>query len=257
MPFSKKIIQDKELSIQIFKDGFSFCTQSARPFFSFKSHKLEQGKALQKLLETDSFIESEKIRGVHFNHFATFVPKILYNPKQKETYLNYNISLEKGWSIAEKDTQDNQIKILYPIDKQIEDTLKQYFKKISFTHYSQILYDLSSGVKNEKDSIVMNLHMQDTQFDLFVFKGKELLIYNTYPYKNEDSFLYFLLAVAEDLSLSHEDFEIIFFGKYSRYKEYYLALEGYHNKISFADQGGFVMFDEREHPAPYFLNLFE
>ena len=99
--------------------------------------------------------------------------------------------------------------------------------------------------------------MQDTQFDLFVFKGNELLIYNTYPYKNEDSFLYFLLAVAEDLSLSHEDFDIIFFGKYSRYKEYYLALEGYHNKISFADQGGFVMFDEREHPAPYFLNLFE
>ena len=257
MPFSKNIIQDKELSIQIFKDGFSFCTNIARPFFRFDSHKLEQGEALQNLIETYSYLESEKIKGIHFNHFSTFVPKTLYNPKQKETYLNYNIILSKGWTIAEKDTQDNKIKILYPVNKEIEETLKYYFKKISFTHYSQILYDLSIGVKNEENSIVMNLNMQDIQFDLLVFKGKDLLIYNSYPYKNEDSFLYFILAVADNLSLSPEDFDIVFFGKYSRYKKYYLALETYHNKITFSDQGAVVMFDEREHPAPYFLNLFE
>ena len=82
------------------------------------------------------------------------------------------------------------------------------------------------------------------------------MIFNSYPYKNEDSFLYFILAVADNLSLSPEDFDIVFFGKYSRYRKYYLALESYHKKITFADQGGIVMFDEREHPAPYFLNLF-
>jgi hypothetical protein len=37
MPLNKNIIQDKELSIQIFKDGFSFCTPNARPFFKFET----------------------------------------------------------------------------------------------------------------------------------------------------------------------------------------------------------------------------
>ena len=37
MPLNKYIIQDKELSIQIFKDGFSFCNTKARPFFKFEN----------------------------------------------------------------------------------------------------------------------------------------------------------------------------------------------------------------------------
>ena len=103
----------------------------------------------------------------------------------------------------------------------------------------------------------MNLHLQDEQFDLLVFKGRKLLLFNTYPYKNEDGFLYFVFAVAEELSLSPETFSIVFFGKYARYKKYYEALAPYHQKIIFADQSNFEMFDEQEHPAPYFINLFD
>ena len=148
MPLNKNIIQDKELSIQIFRGGFSFCTTNARPYFKFENQNIEQGDAFQKLLESHSFLESEKIKGIHFNERATFVPKKLYNPSQKETYLNFNVSLKEGWTIAEKETQDELIKILYPVKKQTEDTLMHYFKNISFTHYAQILYDLSSSSSN-------------------------------------------------------------------------------------------------------------
>ena len=257
MPLNKNIIKDNELSIQIFKDGFSFCTSNARPFFKFENYSIRQGEGFQKLLESNSFLESEKINGVHFNHQATFVPKALYNPVHKRTYLNFNVSLEQGCTINEKETKDKQIKILYPVSKQIETTLQYYFKNISFTHYTQILYDLSSSGSNADDSIEMKVHMQDNQFDLLVFKGRELLLFNTFPYKNEDGFLYFVFAVAEELSLSPETFNMVFFGKYARYKKCYEALEKYHKKIVFSDQTGFLMFDEREHPAPYFINIFD
>ncbi|MDG1292209.1 MAG: DUF3822 family protein [Flavobacteriaceae bacterium] len=257
MLLNKKTIQDKELSIQIFKGGFSFCTHNARPFFSFEAHSIEQGDAFQKLLDSHSFLENEKIKGIHFNHTATFVPKKLYSSKQKKTYLNYNVSFEEGWSIGENQTQDDQIKILYPVNSQIESTLKHYFKNISFTHYSQILYDLSVAKNNTIDPVVMNIHLQDDQLDLLVYRNDELLLFNTYPYKNEQVFLYFVMAIAEELSLSPEAFNIVFFGKYNRYKKCYTALENYHSKIIFADQGEFDMFDEKDHPAPYFLNLFD
>ena len=256
MPFSKKNIQDQELSIQIFKDGFSFCTSNNRFFFNFNTHPIEQGDDFLLLLESNSFLENKKIKGIHFNSSATFVPSSLYSPIQKETYLNYNVALEEQWSIAENQTQDDQIKILYPVDGQIEATLKYYFKDISFTHYAQILYDLSSGLTNFEDAVVMNIHMQDDQFDVLVFRDKELLLYNAYSYKNEQGFLYFVMAVAEELSLPPEAFTIVFFGKYSRYKKYYTALANYHEKIKFSDRDEFTMFNEIEHPAPYFLNLF-
>ena len=257
MPLNKNTIQDKELSIQIFKDGFSFCTPAARPFFKFETHSIEQGDAFKKLLESHSFLQSEKIIGVHFKHAATFVPKSLFSPAQKETFINFNISFEETQTIAQKESKDERIKILYPVDSEIEKTLQHYFKDIRFTHYSQILYDLSSNTNVTDESVVMNIHIQDDQFDLLVFKGEELLLFNTYPYKNEDGFLYFVLAVAEELSLAPKDFSIVFFGKYARYKKCYEALEYYHEKITFADQAGYMMFDEREHPAPYFLNLFD
>ena len=63
--------------------------------------------------------------------------------------------------------------------------------------------------------------------------------------------------MAEELSLSPEAFSMVFFGNYARYKKCYQALEHYHEKIIFSDQAGFMMFDEREHPAPYFINLFD
>ena len=75
--------------------------------------------------------------------------------------------------------------------------------------------------------------MQDDEFDLLVFRGKELLLFNTYPYKNADGFLYFVMAVAEELSLTPEAFSVVFFGKYARYKKCYEALEHYHQKIIF------------------------
>ena len=257
MQFNKTPIQDKELSIQIFKNGFSFCTSNARPFFKFEKISIDQGKNFQAILQSHSFLESKRIKAVHFDHRATFVPKSLYNPAQKRIYLNHNISFDKSWSIAEKKTQDDKVKILYPFDKERETTLQHYFKDISFTHYSQILYDLSVPKTNEGDSIAMNLHLQDEQFDLLLFKGRKLLLFNTYPCKNEDVFLYFVFAVAEELSLSPETFSIVFFGKYARYKKFYEALAPYHQKIIFADQSNYEMFDEQEHPAPYFINLFD
>ena len=255
MPLSKNTIQENELSIQIFKGGFSFCTKDKCKFYPLDFHPIEQSDAFAKLLEKDSCLEKEKIKAVFFNQPATFVPKELYNPNNKQTYLNYNIDLDKGLNIAENQTQDEKIQILFSIDDQIQKTLKFYFKDILFSHYTQTLYDLSAS-SNPLGETVMNLHLQDDQFDLLVNKGEDLLFFNTYSYKNENGFLYFIMAVAEELSLSPESFRIQFFGKYDRYKKYYTALESHHEKISFTQEGEWLLFDGKEHPAPYFINLF-
>ena len=255
MPLSKKVIQDKELSIHIFKDGFSFCTPDARPFFPLESDKIEPNNILEKIVASHAFEDNEKIVGIHFDQPATFVPKMLFNPAEKETYLSYNVSLEKDQIISENQTDDDLIKILFPLNNKIESALKPHFKDISFKHYSKILYDLCTASEADEDNTAMNIHLQNDRFDLFVFKNNKLMMFNTYPCLNEDSFLYFVMAVAEDLSLSPEAFNIVFFGKYNRFNKYYTALKSYHEKISFSDEQDTLIFDEKNHPAPYFLNL--
>ena len=82
MPFNKNPIKDKELSIQIFKDGFSFCTSNARPFFKFEKISIDQGKSFQAILKSNSFLDSKKSK-----RFTLIIRQLLY--------LNHYITLPK------------------------------------------------------------------------------------------------------------------------------------------------------------------
>ena len=50
MRFNKNIIKEKELSIQIYMDGFSFCTHSSQLFFDYESTPLDNYYAFKKKL---------------------------------------------------------------------------------------------------------------------------------------------------------------------------------------------------------------
>ena len=56
-----------------------------------------------------------KIKAVHFDHRATFVPKSLYNPAQKKNYLNYNVSLEEGGALLKKKLKTIRSKSSIPL----------------------------------------------------------------------------------------------------------------------------------------------
>ena len=103
----------------------------------------------------------------------------------------------------------------------------------------------------------MYLHLQDDFFDVMVFDAEQLLLYNSYPYKNEGEFLYFSLAVTEELSLSQEQLSIVFLGKYNRYERYYKALENYKQKLEFNYEDEEMPFEWENQPAPFFVNIFD
>ena len=102
--------------INYFPRHFSFCTPDARPFFPLESDKIEPNNTLEKIVASHAFEDNEKIVGIHFDQPATFVPKMLFNPAEKETYLSYNVSLEKDQIISENQTDDDLIKILFPLN---------------------------------------------------------------------------------------------------------------------------------------------
>ena len=257
MPFNKNIIKEKELSIQVHMDGFSFCTHFSKLFFDYKSMPINNSFAFKKILEDNALLNFDRVSCIYFKRPATFVPTSLYDPSKKENYLKQNVYLEAQLKIVEDNTINPEIKILHQVLLSQQEIFKKLYSNISFFHYTKVLYNYLYKDAKSESGIVMYLHLQNDYFDVMVFDAKQLLLYNSYPYKNEGDFLYFSLAVTEELSLSQEEFSIVFLGKYNRYERYYKALEKYNQKLEFKYETDRVDYEERNQPAPFFVNIFD
>ena len=257
MPFNKNIIKENELSIQIHTDGFSFCTHSSQFFFDYNSMPIKNDFAFKKILEDNSLLNFDRVNCIYFRRPATFVPTSLYDASKKKKYLKQNVSIEAQLKIAEDHTINKEIKILHQVLASEQEVFKKLYSNITFTHYTKVLYDCLYRDTKSDSGVIIYLHLQDKFFDVMVFDGKKLLFYNSYPYKNEEDFLYFSLAVAEELSLNPEQFSIVFLGKYKRYETFYKAIKNFKQKLEFNYDNGEIAFEEEKQPAPFFVNIFD
>ena len=257
MRFNKNIIKEKELSIQIYMDGFSFCTHSSQLFFDYESTPMNNYYAFKKKLEDNALLKFDRVSCIYFKKPATFVPTLLYDPSKKENYLKQNVRLDAQFRIAEDNPINKKIKILHQVLLSEQEIFKKLYSNITFSHYTKVLYNYLYRQAKSKSGIIMYLHLQDDFFDVMVFDAEQLLLYNSYPYKNEGEFLYFSLAVTEELSLSQEQLSIVFLGKYNRYEQYYKALENYKQKLEFNYEDEEMPFEWENQPAPFFVNIFD
>ena len=257
MLFNKNIIKEKELSIQIHIDGFSFCTHSSQFYFDYNSTEIKNYSDFKEILEDNSLLNFDRVNCIYFKRPATFVPTSLYDASKKEKYLKQNVSIDTQLKIAEEHTINKEIKILHQVLASEQEIFKKLYSNITFTHYTKVLYDCLFRDTKSDSGVTIYLHLQDKFFDVMVFDGKKLLFYNSYPYKNEGDFLYFSLAVAEELSLSPEHSSVVFLGKYRRYNRYYSALKNFMQKLEFRYDNGEIAFEKEKQPAPFFVNIFD
>ena len=255
MPLIKKNIIENELSIQIFRDGFSFCSHFSKKFIPFKEIDIQFNDIFKSFLEENTYQDFDRVTAIFVDQPATFVPNKLYNEKKTELYLSQNVPLNPLLQISREITQDEEIIVLYESNKDREDILKHYFNDINFTHFAVILYDLIQQVALTNEKTEMYINMQNSQFDLLVFSSGKLIFYNSFPHKNEEDFLYYIFAMAEQYSLDQYSYSISFLGKYNRFNSYYEALKNYQKKIEFTEIETLNSLDLDNHPAPYFFNL--
>ena len=255
MLFNKKNIIENELSIQIFKDGFSFCSHFSNKFILFKEIDIQFNDVFKNFLEENAYQGFDRVTTIFIDQPATFVPSKIYNEKNTELYLSQNIPLNPLLQISREFTKDGEVVVLYESNKHKKDTLKHYFNDVHFTHFSVILYNLIQQVALTNEKTEMYINLQNSQFDLLVFNSGKLIFYNSFPHKNEEDFLYFTLAMAEQYSLETDLYSINFLGKYTRFNSYYEALKNYQKKIEFTELEALDSLDLDNHPAPYFFNL--
>ena len=91
-------------------------------------------------------------------------------------------------------TDDEKIRVIYQVNKEIEKTLTKCFTKLDFKHYTTILYNkLKEYSKSNSDSIMkLFVNLQKDKFDLFLIKNQNLIAYNSFPQSNVDDFMYYI-----------------------------------------------------------------
>ena len=198
MLFNKNIIKEKELSIHIHSGGFCFFTSYSQFFFDHTFTQIKKNSSFEKILEENELLNFERVNCIHFKRPATFVPITLYDSSKKESYLKQNVRIDSNLKIIEDTTSNQEIKILYQASATEEELFKKLYDNLTLTHYTKVLYEyIFKGVKSG-NGVVIYIHLRDNFFDVMVFDGKNLLFYNTYSHKNEDEFLYYSMAVAEE-----------------------------------------------------------
>lgn len=257
MLFNKNIIKEKELSIHIHSGGFCFFTSYSQFFFDHTFTQIKKNSSFEKILEENELLNFERVNCIHFERPATFVPITLYDSSKKESYLKQNVRIDSNLKIIEDTTSNQEIKILYQASTTEEELFKKLYDNLTLTHYTKVLYEyIFKGVKSG-NGVVIYIHLRDNFFDVMVFDGKNLLFYNTYSHKNEDEFLYYSMAVAEEYIPNKGKLPIIFLGKFNRYNSYYKALEMFLEKLEFTEEKNEIAINKDNFPAPFFINIFD
>ena len=78
----------------------------------------------------------------------------------------------------------------------------------------------------------MYVHIQSANFQVIAVRNQKLLLFNTFDYKTEEDFIYYLLFVTEQLNLNPETIQVKLLGTISKESNLYQIAYKYIRNVS-------------------------
>ena len=249
--------QKKSLSIHYFKNGFSFCTTNSVDFFSHPVDMSGFEYTFRNFLDINYQKNFEYFSIIFFQNPSTLVPKVFFDEKRLDDYLNLYFKKPKA-EIVIYDKLINQEKInVYSVPKKIYDIIDKLDIDFNIFHYNSLLIkrvlNLSS---NKKFSKQLFIHLHFNAMDIFFVKNKKLLFHNRFVIKKQNDFMYYLFFVIEQFDLGPLQFEIVFLGKIDAFESYYEIVKHYHSNITITNEDPSINLKFLKHHAPYLSSYF-
>jgi hypothetical protein len=110
-----------------------------------------------------------------------------------------------------------------------------FYGSFNYQHASSVLVSKLLDIKTERDSKIMFVHVADTHFEIVVIQNQNLILYNSFDYKNSEDFIYFILFTAEQLHLNPNDFELKLVGSINHNDDLYQICFKYIRNVSFLE----------------------
>ena len=138
--------------------------------------------------------------------------------------------------------------------------LENHYKNIRFFQQATPFIDYYlfpvHWTENRLNGMSVKILVHRHFFDILVSDSKQLLLYNSFIYRNEKDFIYFVLFIFKKLQLVREKTEITLLGDISTQSVYYEELRKFIKNITFPSPRFHFAFDGMtNHIQNYFNNL--
>ena len=245
-------ITSNDLSILIFNDRIVFCTLEKTLYF-----ELDKGDVSSENLTTwfkYHDFKKNNCKCILFESSGVLVPKKLFDEKEKKVYLSLSEDGLENKITESKFISSNGKVFVFSQNRDWRSLFNTLIVDIEITHFAAELIPFLSKISNNHLKKIVFIHLRKDFFDLFIYQGSQLLLFNSFPQQNEEDFLYYLFFVLEQFYLKKNQFKTIFLGKFSEYQNYYDIFQEFHTSTEFCFP--INLETDSEHPAPFFNYFF-
>jgi Protein of unknown function (DUF3822) len=257
------------LSIRVSLDGFSFAVydQDKNRFLALNAYSFEGLKDDDDLCKElhGIFLSNELLRRYYPNirvlfegTKSTMVPFPLFDINEKRTYLEFNHKLSANEDVFHDELTNLEAYNVFAAPKQLHAFFKDKLARFKFIHYTSSLVEtllINHKNQNLENSIFVNV--RDTSFDVVFIKGQKLKLLNSFRYRTQEDFAYYLLHVLYQLNLNPENVKVVFLGSIDKNNKLYEIMYRYIRNIGFIGRNEYFkysyVFDNM--PSSYYYNL--
>lgn len=219
--FELKNTSEYHLSIQAGLDGFSFCILDIHrnKYIAFRHIPLIVGKIQFLARKIETIFEHEEILNATFNSIsigfstnkATLVPKEFSEPSINIKIADLTSNLSRNEETGAHPLPGFNYQIVYSYPKELMALFNRKFTDFRFCHKSvPMLASVITQYNEKRNTLVIDFEKKYIR--MIALKGAEISLYNSFYYKNESDFLYYILNVCHSLLIDPERDEILISG---------------------------------------------
>jgi hypothetical protein len=216
---------------------------------------------IQEINSNDEFL-SREYKTARFSYQSpkyTIIPGPLFNKQNLRSYFEFNHHLEDLDEIHYNKLSNTDAYNLFIIPSRLACLAKRAFSNVKYFHQVTPFIEnglMQHGGKTFRRAVLVNIYGKFA--DVIVVQGEKLLLSNTFPWKNEQDLVYFILYVYEQLKLGGEEVPLVISGSIKKKSPAYELLKVYIKKVGFESrndsfQYSYTLNDIDPH---WFTNLF-
>lgn len=218
--FSKS--EQYTLSIRLSTDGFSFSVfnphNNAETLIS--DYPIDESLSLTANLK-NAFNDTEclqhnylRVNILMAGQRVTYMPLELFEDEQTEEIFYYNHPKQANETILYNILSNNNLVVLFSIDKSTKNFLTERFPNAKFYAQSTPLIDFFSTKSRLGNCRKLYAHLRKEGMELFAYERGRILLANSFPCKETADQVYYLLYIWKQLGFEQERDELHLTGKF-------------------------------------------
>jgi hypothetical protein len=258
---AKKSASAYELSILIGVDSFDYIVlDNERQVLALRTYSFDPGgfpASLEGVFQSDKFLH-QAFSGVRLglaDGKNTLIPNRLYQEAEKGAYLQQVTELRPEDKVEVDVLPQLGVCNVYVVEKEVEAFARRAFPACRLAHQITALLPALRSLAVQQEGPAVFAHLKAGQFHLFVFEGGDLLLANTFPYKNAKDFIYYVLMAFQQTGLNPEQQKLYFSGRLLKDSEIYKEAYRYIRQIEFLGAPAGLQLGPRLSQEPAYLHF--